>query len=103
LVPSQDTAARIRGYFPAASVRVVPHENDAALAEPIAPSSAVRCHVAVIGAISIHKGYQVLLVCARDAAERGLPLDFVVVGHTIDDNRRLATGKVFVTGEFAAD
>ena len=38
-------------------------------------------------------------MCARDAAERRLPLEFVVVGHTIDDRRLLATGRVFVTGE----
>ena len=45
------------------------------------------CRVCVIGAIGIHKGYQVLLDCARDAAERRLPLEFVVVGHTIDDRQ----------------
>ena len=38
--------------------------------------------------------------CARDAAERRLPLEFVVVGHTIDDARLLATGRVFITGRF---
>ena len=63
----------------------------------------VRCRVCVIGAIGIHKGYQVVLDCARDAAERRLPLEFVVVGHTIDDRRLLATGRVFVTGGYAAD
>ena len=103
LAPSQDAAARIRRYFPTARIRVVPHEDDAAIAEPTASRSVGRCRVAVIGAIGVHKGYQVLLDCARDAAERRLPLDFVVVGHTIDDNRLLATGKVFITGEFAAD
>jgi glycosyltransferase involved in cell wall biosynthesis len=56
----------------------------------------------VVGAIGIHKGYQVVLDCARDAAERSLPLDFVVVGHTIDDTRLMATGRVFVTGTFSA-
>jgi glycosyltransferase involved in cell wall biosynthesis len=54
----------------------------------------------VVGAIGIHKGYQVVLDCARDAAARRLPLEFVVVGHTIDDNRLLATGRVFITGSF---
>jgi glycosyltransferase involved in cell wall biosynthesis len=45
----------------------------------------------------------VILDCARDAVQRQLPLEFVVVGHTIDDRRLIATGRVFVTGEFAAD
>ena len=66
----------------------------------VAPSS--HCRVCVVGAIGIHKGYQVVLDCARDAAERSLPLEFVVVGHTIDDSRLMATGRVFVTGVFAA-
>jgi hypothetical protein len=48
----------------------------------------------------VHKGYDVLLACARDAARRDLDLEFVVVGHTIDDVRMLATGRVFVTGRF---
>jgi Glycosyl transferases group 1 len=50
----------------------------------------------------VHKGYEVLLACARDAAERDLDLEFIVVGHTIDDARLLATGRVFVTGQFQA-
>ena len=62
-----------------------------------------RCRVVVLGAIGLHKGYDVLLACARDAAERRLPLEFVVVGHTIDDARLLATGRVFVTGRYEAE
>ena len=57
-------------------------------------------HVCVVGAIGIEKGYDILLACARDAAERALPLRFTVVGHTIDDARLLRTGRVFVTGEY---
>jgi glycosyltransferase involved in cell wall biosynthesis len=53
-----------------------------------------------VGAIGVHKGYEVLLACARDAARRDLALEFIVVGHTIDDARMLATGRVFVTGRF---
>jgi GT2 family glycosyltransferase/glycosyltransferase involved in cell wall biosynthesis len=103
VVPSEDAAARIRRHFPATRPVVRPHENDAALGEPPRAAATKTCRVCVIGAIGIHKGYQVVLDCARDAAERGLPLEFVVVGHTIDDRRLLATGRVFVTGSYAAD
>ena len=68
-----------------------------------AAAATATCRVCVVGAIGIHKGYQVVLDCARDAAERRLPLEFVVVGHTIDDRRLLATRRVFVTGSYAAD
>ena len=54
----------------------------------------------MIGSIGVAKGYDVLLDCARNAALRDLPLEFVVVGYTIDDRRLLATGRVFVTGAF---
>ena len=57
----------------------------------------------MIGAIGVHKGFRVLLDCARDADSRELPLEFVVVGHTIDDRALLATGRVFITGEYKAD
>ncbi len=56
--------------------------------------------VCVVGAIGLHKGYDVLLACARDAARRNLGLEFVIVGHTTDDARMMATGRVFVTGRF---
>jgi len=62
-----------------------------------------RCRVCVVGAIGVHKGYDVLLACARDAAARRLPLEFIVVGHTIGDRRLLDTGHVFVTGEYRPD
>ena len=102
IAPSADAATRIRRHFPATQPVEVPHEDDAGLPEPPAVTPSSRCRVCVVGAIGIHKGYQVVLDCARDAAERSLPLEFVVVGHTIDDSRLMATGRVFVTGEFAA-
>ena len=101
--PSEDTAARIRRHFPDTRPVAAPHEDDAALADPPQLAAVRHCRVCVIGAIGIHKGYQVLLDCARDAADRDLPLEFVVVGHTIDDRRLLATGRVFVTGRYESE
>jgi glycosyltransferase involved in cell wall biosynthesis len=103
VVPSEDVAARIRRHFPMARPMVRPHEDDATPGNPPPTRMTTRCRVCVVGAIGIHKGYDVLLDCARDAAERRLPLEFVVVGHTIDDRRLLATGRVFVTGGYAAE
>jgi GT2 family glycosyltransferase/glycosyltransferase involved in cell wall biosynthesis len=105
IVPAADTANRIRRHFPGIEPAIVPHEDDAALADPppSAPPPDGRCRVVVIGAIGIEKGYDVLLACARDAQARGLPLDFVVVGYSIDDARLMDTGQVFVTGEYRAE
>src|SRR6185312_14461636 len=75
-----------------------------AIATPPPPRArSGRCLVCVLGAIGVHKGYDILLACARDAAERRLRLQFVVVGHTIDDTRLLATERVFITGRFAPE
>ncbi len=52
-----------------------------------------------MGALNEHKGFQILLDCARDAAIRGLPIRFTVVGHTIDDAALIGAG-VFVTGPY---
>ncbi len=103
VVPSEDAAARIRRHFPATRPVARPHEDDAALGDPPPPAANTTCRVCVVGAIGVHKGYQVVLDCARDAAERCLRLEFVVVGHTIDDRRLLATGRVFVTGGYTTD
>ncbi|HET6196597.1 MAG TPA: glycosyltransferase, partial [Acetobacteraceae bacterium] len=103
IVPSHDTADRLRRYFPGIRPVVEHHEDDGGSPDPAAYSAVSPCRVCVIGAIGIHKGFQVILDCARDAADRRLPLEFVVVGHTIDDRALLATGHAFITGGYAPD
>ena len=101
IVPSLDTAHRIRRHFPAIAPAVEPWEDDAAY-PPIRPARpASPLLIAVVGAIGIEKGYDVLLACVRDAKARALPLTYVVVGFTMDDERLLAAGPVFVTGNYA--
>ncbi len=101
VVPSADVARRLRRHFPALHPMVEPWEKaPASIPAGLAALGAPR--IAVIGAIGREKGYEVLLACARDAARRRLALEFVLVGHSIDDERLLATGRVFVTGEYDA-
>ncbi len=100
IAPSADAAARIRRHFPAVRPVVRPWEDDSALPPPdAAPVGAMR-HVCVIGAIGLEKGYDTLLACVRDARRRSLPIRFTVVGYTSDDERLLAAGPVFITGEY---
>lgn len=104
IAPSEDAARRIARHFPGITPVVVPHEDDSAI--PFRPPpprrGAIRRRVCVLGAIGVHKGYETLLACARDAAQRDLALEFIVVGSTIDDARLLETGRVFVTGSYEA-
>ncbi len=102
IAPSADTAARLRRYFSDLNVEVQPHAAPVpAPAPPSAPATAGKAiRVALIGAIGEHKGYRVLLDCARDAHTRRLPIEFIVIGYTQDDAPLLKTGKVFITGRY---
>jgi GT2 family glycosyltransferase/glycosyltransferase involved in cell wall biosynthesis len=101
LAPSADAATRLRRRFPGLAVQVRPHTDDATLPPPSAAAAPdVLTRVCVVGGIGPEKGYDVLLACARDAAARALPLEFVVVGHTPDDAALLETGVAFVTGPY---
>jgi glycosyltransferase involved in cell wall biosynthesis len=104
IAPSQDAARRLARHFPNAPVEVVPHPEPA-FAPPPVPSwlpwdNRSPLRLAVIGAIGRHKGYDVLLSMARDAARRELPLSFAVAGFTQDDYPLFATGRVFVSGRY---
>jgi glycosyltransferase involved in cell wall biosynthesis len=98
--PSADVAARVSAHFGFNQISIVPHDDSAPclVPRPARPSDLV---VAVVGAIGRHKGFEVLATCAEDAARRQLPIRFTLVGHSIDDARLLATGRCFVTGEYA--
>jgi glycosyltransferase involved in cell wall biosynthesis len=102
LVPDQDAAERLDRYFPEVSFEVSPHEDiDPAqirIQKPeLAPNERLR--VVVIGAIGKIKGFDVLLACARDARQRRLPLEFIVMGYSMND-RRLQEAGVRVTGRY---
>ena len=100
--PSADTAERYQRYFPGLAVHVAPHAPVVArLPVVVAPMARARTRVALLGAIGDHKGYRVLLACARYARAQDLPLEFVVVGYTHDDAALLQTGRVFITGPYA--
>jgi Glycosyl transferases group 1 len=100
--PSADTAARLNKYFPTLDIDVRPHAPPLTVLPQLAmPQRANRVRIGLIGAIGGHKGYRVLLDCARDAATRRLPLEFVVIGYTENDKPLLKTGKVFITGRYS--
>ena len=74
IVPSQDVAARLARYFP--EVRTLQWSH------PDAGAGAARPYkIALLGGISAIKGLHQLNACVADAARRGLPLHFHVIGH----------------------
>lgn len=100
LVPTDDALRRLARHMPDCTLERGEWESASdRRAAPFRTISATGT-VAVLGAIGQDKGFSTLLACARESERRDLPLQFVVVGHTIDDARLLATGRVFVTGPF---
>ncbi len=100
VAPSADAAQRMRRHFPSVRAEVRPWEDEAGLPPMRAPRPGGRLRVAVVGAIGLEKGFDVLLACARDARARSLAIEFVVVGPSIDDERLMRAGPVFVTGDY---
>ncbi len=101
IAPSADAARRMARHFPGISPQVTPWEDDAAAFPLQKPGPGPRRRIAIIGGIGPSKGFDILLDCARDAAARNLPLDFVVAGASADDAQLLETGRIFVTGAYA--
>ena len=102
IVPDQDVKERIARYYPLDNIEVRPHEN--ITREDIQVKTNVlefgdKLRVVVIGAISKIKGFDVLLKCARDAGVRGLPVEFILMGYSLDD-RLLEGAGVEVTGKY---
>ena len=102
LVPDQDVADRLARYYPDLEFTVSPHEEiDSVGVEIHQPTLAAgeRLRIVVIGAIGKMKGYDILLACARHAKKRRLPLDFILLGYSMDDSRLEQAG-VVVTGRY---
>jgi GT2 family glycosyltransferase len=100
IVPSADTAARLRRHFPGIAITISPWEDDAGLPPPAPPPRGVPRLVALAGGIGAPKGYDLLIDCARDAAARDLPLSFLLAGASEDDTALIATGRVRITGTY---
>ena len=63
------------------------------------PKKNERIKVVVVGAISIIKGYNVLLSSAIYSKRNKLPIDFVLMGYSMDDDKLIQNG-VYVTGKY---
>ncbi|MBK7168685.1 MAG: glycosyltransferase [Gammaproteobacteria bacterium] len=101
-VPDPDVSERLHRYHPELRIAVAPHEEINAetvqLREPLLHADE-PLRVVVIGAISLVKGFEVLLECARDARQRRLPLSFSLLGYSMNDTRLQQAG-VEVSGRY---
>ena len=102
LVPDRDAADRLGRYFPEVAFEVSPHEGIdlgqiSTRTPELAPHEKLR--IVVIGAIGKIKGFEVLLACARNARQQRLPIEFIVMGYSMND-RLLQEAGVRVTGRY---
>lgn len=86
-LPSADTERRMRRYFPQAKFIRAPHADLPRnfVAPPIVSRSRPDGHplrVLVLGALAPVKGADLLEAAAMDARERGLPVEFRLLGHS---------------------
>lgn len=102
LVPDQDVSDRLFGYFPEVSFEVSPHENIASEAiqvqMPVLQTDE-KLRVVIIGAIGKLKGFHVIISCANNARQYNLPIEFTVMGYSMND-RLMDVAGVYVTGKY---
>lgn len=102
LVPDQDVADRLAKYYSDIEYTVSPHEDIDASAIDIhqpALSAGEKLRIVAVGAIGKMKGYDILLACARDAKKKRLPLEFILLGYSMNDSRLEQAG-VTITGRY---
>lgn len=105
VAPCIDTAQRMMRHFDDVPV-VVSKPNDLPISEIHTPTSRVEnatVRICVVGAIGKEKGFDILLALARYAQRAHRALRILLVGHSIDDEALLETGKVDITGEYKDD
>jgi glycosyltransferase involved in cell wall biosynthesis len=94
-VPSQDMYKRIKKYYPLIPIQVKPHQsldwkmnaiNTAAAGEGGTPVAIQKVKVVVIGAISLIKGFDVLLELAKFNFLTGQQIQYCVMGYTQNDS-----------------
>ena len=103
--PSNDVLARLRRHIDLRNGAVRGHPDPFAVPRrrpsQWAPGTPLR--VAVIGAIGVEKGSEVLLGCARHAHENRLPVEFIIIGYTNDNNSFASLPNVTITGPYTPE
>ncbi|HEY0200182.1 MAG TPA: glycosyl transferase family 2, partial [Burkholderiaceae bacterium] len=103
--PSRDTARRFVGFAPTADIRLAPHTDIEAphilprpQPRPLATDAPLK--IAVIGAISIIKGADLLEDVATAAAKSGAPVEFHLIGFAYRSLRTQPQAALTVHGEY---
>ena len=101
-VPHAEVGQRLSNYFPQVRFIERRHFDEPVMGRQVAakPQPGEPLRVAIIGAIGLHKGAEVLQRCAEDCARPPLAIRFQVIGFTDRDPTLAALGNVDITGEY---
>lgn len=88
IAPSDDVRKRLARYWPGREITVWNPEKVQAFPDANPPQLAdgENLKIAVIGSLYLIKGYYVVLELARRATAQQLPLEFVLIGESMDDS-----------------
>lgn len=115
IAPSEDTANRIYRHFstlqeikiqnleddrPDLSVEQLSYFSQISNQNIQPITTARRFKVCLIGAIGIEKGFNIVQELVKDADKRDLPLEYSLVGRTVDDRLFEKTDRLFITGTY---
>ena len=111
IAPSEDVRERLQRYVPDANIRVLPHFVEAAGQVAVPAASVVPAprqdadtvRVLVLGVVNPAKGVHLLERCAWDARNRGLGLQFIVLGYSETAVAGLDQLPLELTGEYQRD
>lgn len=108
LVPDKDVKERLLRYMSGIAPVVRPHFEDfgreintylTSEKPPLSEEVGYK-KIALIGVIGHHKGLELLTEVAKASKRMNLPMKFVVIGYTPNDNELISLGNVEVTGSY---
>lgn len=88
IAPSDDVRQRLERYWAGRQIAVWQPEGVQIFPEPkpIRLAEGEKLRIAVIGTLNVIKGYHILLTQARRTTEQNLPLQFTLIGESINDS-----------------
>lgn len=100
-VPNETSVPRLLRYFSDLHINVIPHhpEINPKQTIPVPTPGFGKLRVIVIGGINKMKGYDILLACAAAVKRDRLPIEFIVMGFSMDD-ATLLEQDVIMTGKY---
>lgn len=102
--PNRDVIERMTHYFSLNNIVLKEHPEPIKTIDlKMKRGRDERVKIAIIGAISYVKGLNRLHQCIKDAHSNKLPIDFIIIGFTVNDELLKKYSNVTITGQYVAE